>query len=1018
MVATNNKGIYTDFPEQDLAKEHFVEPETNLSHFKSPSGVPNTQEENGREQPSGSNKDPLDSYKDFVERMNKYFPSTIGTSGQTQDAFTDGQILEVSQLLQMTNKSWSLVPRLYIVLRHLGQLPALDVFIAQGMNDYWFPFTIRSLPQFLSPVLRQKFLEIQWIVLTKGSHLEKGEDGAHQNFGPNEALPFLAKEGLGIGAFGVVDRVVFGGGIEYVRKRMRRDNRPGRTKGCFDDFVKELQVLKRVRHHHAVEIIGSYTDPNFLALIMSPVADCNLAEFLQQSQTEISRRPALRSFFGCLLSGLAYIHSIQIRHRDIKPVNILVKGENVLYTDFGLAHDWHEYGVSTTRDSMPLMTKRYSAPEMLMDGARNSLSDVWSLGCVFLEILTVLNGKTLDDMRSFFEFTGTASIIYACNPDAVRGWVLLLERAARVGNDQTPIAWTERMFQSSSKARPTAAILFQEAKKQRSGPSSNTYCGSCCRIEDDDDLKPVALPIRASASPNSEMQGSERGVKSVAKINNDSEFLGSLPESSASHSIGKNREATMPDQHSLPLRSEKTITSGVRSIFRTVDLKIENRPFNMSTSPQGPAYIEANTEVLKLASIFAALRARDCSRIFELVEKGDIDLDAENAFGDSVLSMAVLTQDPAIVEILLRGGANPDTTDQQQRTALYIAALQGWEAILKVLLRYGANPNLGCSDNITPLHAAARHDHNACARHLVEAGAALDTQFCPDTEGLTALHIVAQYGNTSLSQYLLQNKANVHIKEKRGRTALHQAAQAGHTEIVELLLDHGASINQITDNLETPLVLACHDGYAATVRFLLEQGADYTIRLREGRCVVHAAAEFGYLETLRILLDAGVPADMRDDVGMTALPLCVKKATQDHSACVRLLLEKGTNINSCTKYGATALHQAAMSGHPSMIQLLLDNGADPNYRARVAESEDGYTPLHLVAATNGDPESTRILIENGADKSAITGKWNVLGMAVSKGHEKMAEVILKASGAPRAEVFYRSAEANKRLLRT
>lgn len=79
----------------------------------------------------------------------------------------------------------------------------------------------------------------------------------------------------------------------------------------------------------------SYTDPKFFALLMVPVAECDLYEYYNLARNSPDRVSLLRSFLGCLANALQYIHSIKIRHRDIKPQNILVKGDRVYLTDFG-----------------------------------------------------------------------------------------------------------------------------------------------------------------------------------------------------------------------------------------------------------------------------------------------------------------------------------------------------------------------------------------------------------------------------------------------------------------------------------------------------------------------------------------------------------------------------------------------------------------------------------------------------------------------------------------------------------
>jgi serine/threonine protein kinase len=84
--------------------------------------------------------------------------------------------------------------------------------------------------------------------------------------------------------------------------------------------------------------VHSYTDPKYFALLMNPVGECNLSEYYELARGSPDKLSLLRSFFGCLANALQYVHSIKIRHRDIKPQNVLVKGERVYLTDFGKLH--------------------------------------------------------------------------------------------------------------------------------------------------------------------------------------------------------------------------------------------------------------------------------------------------------------------------------------------------------------------------------------------------------------------------------------------------------------------------------------------------------------------------------------------------------------------------------------------------------------------------------------------------------------------------------------------------------
>jgi len=98
----------------------------------------------------------------------------------------------------------------------------------------------------------------------------------------------------------------------------------------------------------------------------------------------------LRTFFGCICSAVRYLHQQNCRHKDIKPANILVKDDQVYITDFGLALDWTELQAETTAGIPTMYTHAYAAPEVADGARRNTKSDIWSLGCVFLDILLSL----------------------------------------------------------------------------------------------------------------------------------------------------------------------------------------------------------------------------------------------------------------------------------------------------------------------------------------------------------------------------------------------------------------------------------------------------------------------------------------------------------------------------------------------------------------------------------------------------------------------------------------------------
>ena len=120
---------------------------------------------------------------------------------------------------------------------------------------------------------------------------------------------------------------------------------------------------------------------------MDPVADYDLKYYLMIYPMPKENFAYLRSFFGCLASALKYLHEQNCRHKDIKPGNILVKGGSVFITDFGTSLDWTEDQLEATTGRPTAFTNTYAAPEVAEGRPRDRSADIWSLGCVFLEII-------------------------------------------------------------------------------------------------------------------------------------------------------------------------------------------------------------------------------------------------------------------------------------------------------------------------------------------------------------------------------------------------------------------------------------------------------------------------------------------------------------------------------------------------------------------------------------------------------------------------------------------------------
>ncbi|KAJ8115582.1 hypothetical protein OPT61_g2790 [Boeremia exigua] len=246
-------------------------------------------------------------------------------------------------------------------------------------------------------------------------------EGGDYIFDNDEQLPYVLLANLGFGHSGNVEKVQDRHtSMIFARKTIPMP--PGRARAEKERiFNNEIAVIRRLHtHHHIVRVFATYMTSNHFGLILQPVADGgDLAKYLvdywsrlddkeptYSEDTELEAlRCVLKQAFGCLASGLAFIHAQRIRHKDIKPQNILVHEGSVVITDFGYSLDTSQFSTSATDGTPNFLTKRYAAPEVLDNESRNSSSDIWSLGCVFIEILSALTLAFKVDHDTFFSGT-------------------------------------------------------------------------------------------------------------------------------------------------------------------------------------------------------------------------------------------------------------------------------------------------------------------------------------------------------------------------------------------------------------------------------------------------------------------------------------------------------------------------------------------------------------------------------------------------------------------------------------
>lgn len=279
-------------------------------------------------------------------------------------------------------------------------------------------------------------------------------DLLHPHSGSDRAIPvrFISKRVLGCGSYAEVDEVAEAStGALYARKCIHID--PSKSAGRREEEVKkEVAIMQKLRHMHITTVLFHAKFGETYSIFMTPVADCDLQVFLKRCAEEkfpTRKTKHMNRWFGCLMDALAYAHKCKIKHQDIKPGNILIKENTPYLSDFGLAKDFALLDESASRSEKIDGSVMYRAPEVEPLKERGRKADVFSLGCVFSEMFTVTQEKSVDDYCN-----ARGSPIYKWCLPSVKTWLERFESNSKL--DDLLKDEILEMMQEKADDRPTS----------------------------------------------------------------------------------------------------------------------------------------------------------------------------------------------------------------------------------------------------------------------------------------------------------------------------------------------------------------------------------------------------------------------------------------------------------------------------------------------------------------------------------------------------------------------------------
>jgi serine/threonine protein kinase len=347
------------------------------------------------------------------------------------------------------------------------------------------------------------------------------------NFCDHKKLHVSQETELGSGSYGSVER------ITYQTVTMARKYVKPRRGIKVETLRAEANSMERLVHRHILKLVGTYTlhQRNALYILLYPAAVCDLSRFLDDidgirldtcddredafkrlrllgleeigtveesavaTASAQSMRPDnvssahksvtalcfLQQILGCITEAVAFFHKEGVRHRDLKPKNILLSPGRVYLADFGIARDVRDCEDRITSSGGG--SKYWSAPEVAHEQDHSmSSADIYSLGCIFLTIATVLYGETLETYEKVMKEPSWTEK-YEKLPKYLQE---LTARAAKAKlSDDTPdfnvkhtLGLVECMLKYEPHERPTAVEI--NARLSELGGLEQRYHLSCC----------------------------------------------------------------------------------------------------------------------------------------------------------------------------------------------------------------------------------------------------------------------------------------------------------------------------------------------------------------------------------------------------------------------------------------------------------------------------------------------------------------------------------------------------------
>ncbi|KAF2809499.1 kinase-like protein [Mytilinidion resinicola] len=335
--------------------------------------------------------------------------------------------------------------------------------------DERLPFPLTFL-QSTVPDIAKEFYNRQWEFVSP----VLSRNVMHRSFPSRIRLPFIKNKLFDKGGFGDVYEIELHPDhqTKFKVQHAHSETTEERAPGEWDDYNKELRnlsILNELGHPNVIELLASYTHGDKHNLIFPFAEDGNLHSFLLADRpTSFASDEAFLDAFCGLASAIERVHyyaleKLQIEmigcHHDLKPKNILVQGKSFLLSDFGLSK--LKEATDDSKSPYEHGAGDYLAPECETHTVSRP-SDIWSFGCIILEILTYIQGnsKAVKDFRDARKEKLGNQVRRAFHAGIDKPKAIVLDSLTKLAEfdstSQILVELTKSMLDMDPKARPDA----------------------------------------------------------------------------------------------------------------------------------------------------------------------------------------------------------------------------------------------------------------------------------------------------------------------------------------------------------------------------------------------------------------------------------------------------------------------------------------------------------------------------------------------------------------------------------